>query len=69
MRVVRDEAQLASSFSDAAREAKAAFGDGNMYVEKFLDDPPYRDPGALRRRQCAAPGRARLLYRSAAIRS
>ena len=37
MRVVRDEAQLASSFADAAREAQAAFGNGNLYVEKFLE--------------------------------
>ena len=37
MRVVRDAAQLASSFVDAAREAQAAFGDGNLYVEKFLE--------------------------------
>ena len=37
MRVVREEAQLASHFADAAREALAAFGDGSMYVEKFLE--------------------------------
>ena len=37
MRVVRDEVQLAPSFADAAREAQAAFGDCNLYVEKFLE--------------------------------
>ena len=37
MRVVRDEAQLAASFADAAREAQAAFGDGSLYVERFLE--------------------------------
>jgi acetyl-CoA carboxylase, biotin carboxylase subunit len=37
MRVVREEAQLATSFADAAREAQAAFGDGSLYVEKFLE--------------------------------
>ena len=37
MRVVRDEPQLAASFADAAREAQAAFGDGRIYVEKFLE--------------------------------
>ena len=37
MRVVRAEAQLAASFADAAREAQAAFGDGSIYVEKFLE--------------------------------
>ena len=37
MRVVRDEVQLTASFADAAREAHATFGDGRIYVEKFLD--------------------------------
>ena len=37
MRVVRDEASLAGAFGDAAREAQAAFGDGGLYVEKFLE--------------------------------
>jgi len=37
MRVVRDEASLASCFTDAAREALAAFGDPSVYLEKFLE--------------------------------
>ena len=37
MRVVRNEGQLPGSFADAAREAQAAFGDGSIYVEKFLE--------------------------------
>ncbi|HVO88106.1 MAG TPA: acetyl-CoA carboxylase biotin carboxylase subunit [Casimicrobiaceae bacterium] len=37
MRVVRDEASLASRFTDAAREAQSAFGDASLYVEKFLE--------------------------------
>jgi len=37
MRVVRDPAELDSRFGDAAREAQAAFGDGSLYVEKFLE--------------------------------
>ncbi|WP_053570352.1 acetyl-CoA carboxylase biotin carboxylase subunit [Caballeronia cordobensis] len=36
MRVVYDPADLDTHFNDAAREAKAAFGDGSIYVEKFL---------------------------------
>jgi acetyl-CoA carboxylase biotin carboxylase subunit len=36
MRVVDAEADLAGHFDAAVREAKAAFGDGAMYVEKFL---------------------------------
>ena len=37
MRVVRDASELAARFVDAAREAQAAFGDGSLYVEKFLE--------------------------------
>ena len=37
MRLVRGEAELESSFADAAREAQAAFGNGSLYIEKFLD--------------------------------
>ena len=36
MRVVEREADLQAHFEAAAREAKAAFGDGAMYVEKYL---------------------------------
>jgi acetyl-CoA carboxylase biotin carboxylase subunit len=37
MRVARDAAQIDRLFADAAREARAAFGDGALYVEKFLE--------------------------------
>ena len=37
MRVVRDDTDLATRFVDAAREAQAAFGDGALYVEKFVE--------------------------------
>ena len=36
MRVVEREADLAAHFEAAAREAKGAFGDGTLYVEKYL---------------------------------
>ena len=36
MRVVRRAEELATQFEQASREAKAAFGDGSIYVEKFL---------------------------------
>ena len=39
MRVVRGEAELARNFSNAQEEAKAAFGNGEMYMEKFLEEP------------------------------
>ncbi|HMK55624.1 MAG TPA: acetyl-CoA carboxylase biotin carboxylase subunit [Dissulfurispiraceae bacterium] len=36
MRVVRDEQELAQAFMMAQREALAAFGNGELYVEKYL---------------------------------
>ena len=39
MRVVRAAGEVAASFESASREAKAAFGDGSVYVERFLDGP------------------------------
>ena len=38
MRVVRDADELAAQFADAAREAKASFGDAAIYLEKFLSN-------------------------------
>ena len=39
MRVVRGANELASSLEAAQREARAAFGDDAVYVEKFVDRP------------------------------
>ena len=39
MKVVPEEAQLESLMMQAAAEAKAAFGDDTVYMEKYLDDP------------------------------
>jgi len=39
MRIVEHEDQIASQFSTASREAQAAFGDGSMYLEKYLVQP------------------------------
>ena len=36
MRVVRNESELAKMFELATSEATAAFGDGSMFVEKFI---------------------------------
>jgi acetyl-CoA carboxylase biotin carboxylase subunit len=36
MRIVEHKDSLAGHFNDASREAKAAFGDGSMYLEKYL---------------------------------
>jgi len=39
MKVVPDEDQLESLMSQAASEARAAFGDDTVYMEKYLGDP------------------------------
>jgi acetyl-CoA carboxylase biotin carboxylase subunit len=39
MRVVTEESQLARSFEAASREALGAFGDGSVYLERFLERP------------------------------
>jgi acetyl-CoA carboxylase biotin carboxylase subunit len=39
MRVVRSEGSLLNSISLTRTEAAAAFGDGTVYMEKFLDNP------------------------------
>jgi acetyl/propionyl-CoA carboxylase alpha subunit len=39
MRIVRDQTELADALAGAAREAKAAFGDGTVFIEKYVDHP------------------------------
>ncbi len=39
MRVVRKEAELAAALESAQREAKNAFGDDAVYVEKYIERP------------------------------
>jgi acetyl-CoA carboxylase biotin carboxylase subunit len=39
IRVVRDAAQIASAFRTASGEAASAFGDGRLYLERFLESP------------------------------
>ena len=39
MKVVEEEAHLESAMMQAATEAKAAFGDATVYLEKYLGDP------------------------------
>ncbi len=41
MRVVRDEKQLSSSYTDARNEARKAFGDDTVFLEKFIDQPKH----------------------------
>jgi acetyl-CoA carboxylase biotin carboxylase subunit len=39
MKVVRNEGELESQMMQARSEAKNAFGDDTVYIEKYLDDP------------------------------
>ncbi|MDZ4668528.1 MAG: pyruvate carboxylase [bacterium] len=39
MRVVRDVASLENSYLEAKNEAKVAFGDDTLFIEKFIDEP------------------------------
>lgn len=39
MRVVRDPSEFKSSFERAVSEAKSAFGDGTVFIERFLERP------------------------------
>ena len=39
MRVIRGEEELPNSFHQASSEAAAAFGNGDMYMEKFIERP------------------------------
>src|SRR5690348_9263212 len=39
MRVIRKEEELENLFNSAQAEAAAAFGNGNLYMEKFIEQP------------------------------
>ncbi len=39
MRIVRDEKELETAFQTASTEAKAAFNNGALYLEKFIENP------------------------------
>jgi pyruvate carboxylase len=39
MRVVREQSEFEDAFSRAVSEAKSAFGDGTVFIERFLDKP------------------------------
>ena len=39
MRIVREEGELTEQFKRASNEALTAFGDGRMFVEKFVEGP------------------------------
>ncbi len=41
MRVVRTEEEMSNSFTQAKNEALKSFGDGTVFIEKYVDDPKH----------------------------
>ncbi|MDO9186831.1 MAG: pyruvate carboxylase [Bacteroidia bacterium] len=41
MRIIRNEEDLEKSYNEARREAKNAFGDDTVFLEKFIDKPKH----------------------------
>ncbi|MFN8323877.1 MAG: pyruvate carboxylase [Chitinophagales bacterium] len=41
MRVVRSEEEMSKAFTDARSEAKKAFGDDTVFIEKYIDSPKH----------------------------
>ena len=41
MRVIRNDDELKSGFNESRREAKNAFGDDTVFLEKFVEDPKH----------------------------
>ncbi len=41
MRVIRSDADLKKSFDEARNEAKKAFGDDTIFIEKFIEEPKH----------------------------
>src|SRR5699024_649658 len=41
MRIVEDESELSESYDRAKSEAKSAFGNDEVYVEKFIENPKH----------------------------
>jgi acetyl-CoA carboxylase biotin carboxylase subunit len=39
MRIIREQAELTKSLRTAQREAEAAFGNGDVYIEKYVENP------------------------------
>ena len=41
MRVIRDASEIENAFNEAQREALNAFGDGTLFLEKFIEEPKH----------------------------
>jgi acetyl-CoA carboxylase biotin carboxylase subunit len=56
MRVVYKEAELSQAFIMAQREALASFGDGEVYIEKYIPEPRHVEA------QIIADGKGNIIY-------
>jgi hypothetical protein len=63
MRVVREAGEIEAALAAAQREAKNAFGDDAVYVEKYIEGPRHVEIQVLadQHGRCIAPRRARVL--------
>jgi acetyl-CoA carboxylase biotin carboxylase subunit len=63
MKVAQNDEEIEVAFRTARSEAKAAFGNDEVYIEKYLQkSAPHRDSGLWRRQRQGRPsGRTRLL--------
>ena len=68
MRIVHDAPAMSGAFEAAGREAEAAFGDGSIYLEKFLLRPRHIEFQILAddSGKCGSFGRTRMLHPEAA---
>ena len=41
MRIIREAGEVENTFQEAGREALNAFGDGTVFLEKYVDDPKH----------------------------
>jgi acetyl/propionyl-CoA carboxylase alpha subunit len=64
MRVVREEEEIERAFVAAGNEARAAFGDDAVYIEKYLEGPRHIEIQVL-----GGPARQRCTSASASARS
>ena len=71
MRIVREEGELERNLNNAQEEAKAAFGNGEMYLEKFLEEPRHVEIQVYRAllESAAAEHAARMTAMDAATRN
>lgn len=70
MRVAENEAGLETALSQAKTEAEAAFGNGEVYIEKFIDKPRHVEVQVSRSTwQRCAPWRTRLFDSTSASKT